>query len=85
MGIAGLYAIFHTVYVHRLNYLIDTGPLHDLTAREGQQLKAALQAAEQTGLSPHRFNPALTQYLEPAAGPPIAGTSPPTSPSRSSP
>ena len=67
VGIAGLYAIFHTVYVHRLNYLIDTGPLADLTAREGQQLKAALQAAEQTGLSPHRFNPALVQFLAPAA------------------
>ena len=67
MGIAGLYAIFHTVYVHRLNYLIDTGPLHDLTARQGQQLKEALQAAEQTGLSPGRFNPALVQFLEPAA------------------
>jgi MFS family permease len=67
VGIAGLYAIFHTVYVHRLDYLIDTGPLHGLTARQGQQLKAALQAAEQTGLSPKHFNPALVQFLEPAA------------------
>jgi EmrB/QacA subfamily drug resistance transporter len=67
VGIAALYTIFHTVYVHRLNALIDAGPGHGLTAREGEQLKEALQAAEQTGLSPHHFNPALVQFLKPAA------------------
>jgi hypothetical protein len=67
VGIAGLYAIFHTVYLHRLDHLIDTGPQHDLTARQGEQLKAALQAAEQTGLSPSHFNPALVQFLAPAS------------------
>jgi len=63
VGIAALYAIFHAVYVDRLNYLVDTGPLHHLTARQGQQLKDALQAAEQTGLHPLRFRRDLFPYL----------------------
>jgi MFS family permease len=63
VGIAALYAIFHTVYIDRLNYLIDTGPLHGLTARDGQRLKDALQAAEQTGLHPSRFVRSLLPYL----------------------
>ena len=67
IGIAALYTIFHTVYVHRLDTLIDAGPGHGLTAREGQQLKEALQAAEQTGLKPHHFDPTLVQFLKPAA------------------
>jgi len=66
VGIAGLYAIFHTVYVHRLHQLIDTGPLKDLTGRQYTQLRDALQAAEQTGLSPHHFNQSFVPYLEPA-------------------
>ena len=63
VGIAALYSIFHTVYVDRLNQLVATGPLHQLTARQGQQLKDALQAAEQTGLNPRHFDRALHPYL----------------------
>jgi hypothetical protein len=66
VGIAALYAIFHTVYVHRLHQLINTGPLKDLTARQYAQLRDALQAAEQTGLSPHHFSQSFIPYLEPA-------------------
>jgi hypothetical protein len=66
IGIAALYAIFHTVYVQRLHHLIDTGPLKDLTARQYEQLRDALQAAEQTGLSPHHFSQSFIPYLEPA-------------------
>jgi hypothetical protein len=65
--IAALYTIFHTVYLHRLYYLIDTGPLHDLPASQGHQLKEALQAAEQTGLHPRHFDRDLVKYLEPAS------------------
>lgn len=66
VGIAALYAVFHTVYVQRLHQLIDTGPLKDLTAHQYEQLRDALQAAEQTGLSPHHFNSSFIPYLEPA-------------------
>jgi hypothetical protein len=66
VGIAVLYAIFHTVYVQRLHQLIDAGPLKDLTAAQYEQLRNALQAAEQTGLSPRHFNQSLVAYLEPA-------------------
>jgi hypothetical protein len=66
VGIAVLYSIFHTVYVQRLHQLINTGPLKDLTTRQYEQLRAALQAAEQTGLSPHHFSQSFAPYLEPA-------------------
>jgi EmrB/QacA subfamily drug resistance transporter len=66
IGIAALSAIFHTVYVQRLHQLIDTGPLKDLTTRQYEQLRDALQAAEQTGLSPHHFSQSFIPYLEPA-------------------
>jgi EmrB/QacA subfamily drug resistance transporter len=66
VGIAVLYAIFHTVYVNRLHHLINAGPLKDLTARQYGQLRDALQAAEQTGLSPHHFSQSFIPYLEPA-------------------
>jgi hypothetical protein len=66
VGIAALYAIFHTVYVQRLHQLINTGPLKDLTTHQYDQLRDALQAAEQTGLSPHHFNSSFIPYLEPA-------------------
>jgi hypothetical protein len=52
--------------VQRLHQLIDTGPLKDLTVRQYEQLRNALQAAEQTGLSPHHFNQSLVRYLIPA-------------------
>jgi hypothetical protein len=66
VGIAVLYAIFHTVYVNRLHQLINAGPLKDLTAGQYAQLRDALQAAEQTGLSPHHFSQSFLPYLEPA-------------------
>jgi EmrB/QacA subfamily drug resistance transporter len=66
VGIAVLYAVFHSVYVQRLHQLIDTGPLKDLTSAQYAQLRAALQAAEQTGLSPHHFIQSLVAYLQPA-------------------
>lgn len=37
VGIAALYAIFHTVDVQRLHQLITTGPLKDLTASASNQ------------------------------------------------
>jgi EmrB/QacA subfamily drug resistance transporter len=66
IGIATLYALFHSVYVGRLHQLINSGPLKDLTNKQYEQLRSALQAAEQTGLKPHHFNQSLVQYLQPA-------------------
>jgi EmrB/QacA subfamily drug resistance transporter len=63
VGIATLYALFHSVYVNRLHQLINEGPLKDLTLGQYGQLRSALQAAEQTGLSPKHFNQSLVHYL----------------------
>ncbi len=62
IGIAGLYAIFHEVYVRRLQHLTASS----LTPHQGQQLRQALQAAEQTGLQPHHFDQTLVRFLIPA-------------------
>jgi len=66
VGIAGLYVIFHAVYVRRLQHLTHSGSPHGLTNSQGQRLRDALQAAEQTGLSPHHFDQSLVRYLLPA-------------------
>ena len=62
IGIAGLYAIFHEVYVRRLQHLTASG----LNEHQGQELRQALQAAEQTGLQPHHFDQSLVRFLIPA-------------------
>jgi EmrB/QacA subfamily drug resistance transporter len=66
IGIAALYAVFHGVYVHRLERLAHSGTPSGLTPKEGAQLRQALQAAEQTGLQPHHFDQSLVRFLEPA-------------------
>ncbi len=66
IGIAGLYAIFHEVYVRRLLHLTSSGSASHLTPHQGQQLRQALDAAEQTGLQPHHFDPSLVRFLIPA-------------------
>ena len=66
IGIAALYAVFHTVYVHRLQDLTHSGSANGLTPEQGSQLSSALQAAEQTGLSPDHFDQSLVRFLVPA-------------------
>jgi EmrB/QacA subfamily drug resistance transporter len=67
IGIAALYALFHATYVSRLHYLIDTGPLKNLSDKQYEALRSALVAAEQTGLHPKQFgDQALVHYLLPA-------------------
>lgn len=63
VGIAGLYLAFHASYLHRLTQSISRSPLPDLTARQALRFKNALQAAEQTGLSPKSFDARLVHYL----------------------
>ena len=66
IGIAALYAVFHQVYVRRLLHITHSGSPNGLSAHQGQELRKALQAAEQTGLSPRHFDQSLVRYLVPA-------------------
>jgi MFS family permease len=67
IGIALLYALFHQTYLSRLEHLVDVDRnLKDLTAKSAIALRNALEAAEQTGLRPKHFDPALYDYLFPA-------------------
>ena len=66
VGIAALYAVFHGVYVHRLQHLAAAGAGSGLSQQQGSQLRQALQAAEQTGLQPQHFDQSLTRFLVPA-------------------
>jgi EmrB/QacA subfamily drug resistance transporter len=66
IGIAGLYAIFHEVYVRRLEHLTSSSSANHLSPHQGEQLRQALDAAEQTGLQPHHFDSSLVRFLIPA-------------------
>ena len=66
IGIAVLYALFHSAYVSRLHEIVDRSPLPDLTNATGQALRANLEAAEATGLRPAQFDSSLVKYLPPA-------------------
>lgn len=63
LGIAALYLVFHSTYVARLREGIEASPLADLTDAQAEQLKADIIAAENTGLNPATFDPALNEYL----------------------
>ena len=66
IGIALLYALFHTAYVDRLYDIVNSEPLPDLDPRSAELLARSLQEAEQTGLRPDHFDPSVIQYLLPA-------------------
>jgi hypothetical protein len=66
IGIALLYAVLHATYVSQLYGRVDRGPLSDLTAAQGIELRNDLEAAEQTGLNPDKFDPAVAAYLDTA-------------------
>ncbi len=66
LGIALLYLVFHTSYVARLHWNIDSSPLKDLTDAQYAKLRDDLVAAEQTGLNAQSFDPAYTDYLSAA-------------------
>ena len=73
IGIALLSAVCHTVYVSELHSRVDRGPLADLSDAQYQALRNDLEAAEQTGLNPDHFDPALAAYLIPARSAASAG------------
>jgi EmrB/QacA subfamily drug resistance transporter len=66
VGIAGLYLIFHSVYINRLTAAISGSTLPELTGPQAAQFKNAIIAAESTGLHPSSFTSSLTAYLLPA-------------------
>jgi MFS family permease len=66
IGIALLYVLFHSAYISRLYSEIESKNLPRLGEATGSAFRDQIQAAEQTGLRPGSFDPALTQYLVPA-------------------
>ena len=66
IGIALLYALFHSAYLSRLYSEIDAQNIPQFDETTGAAFLAQIQAAEQTGLRPGEFDPALTKYLLPA-------------------
>ncbi len=66
IGIALLYALFHSAYISRLYSEIESKNLPRLDDATSSAFRDQIQAAEQTGLRPGSFDPALTQYLVPA-------------------
>lgn len=66
LGIAIVYALFHAAYVDQLHERIDASSLANLTDAQYEQLRAAIQHAEETGLRPAHFDPAYVDYLRPA-------------------
>ncbi|HEY6532504.1 MAG TPA: DHA2 family efflux MFS transporter permease subunit [Acidimicrobiales bacterium] len=66
IGIAVLYALFHSTYANRLYDIIDKSPLADLTPDQASAFRDRLTSAEQTGLHPDHFDPSFVDYLRPA-------------------
>ncbi len=63
IGIAALFAVFHTTYLADLYARIDGNGLPPLTQETGSALRDELEAAEQTGLNPATFSPNVFDYL----------------------
>lgn len=65
IGIALLYALFHSVYVSNLLENVERAG-QDLAGDTAARFRDSIQAAEQTGLNFSTFDPDLQQYLVPA-------------------
>jgi EmrB/QacA subfamily drug resistance transporter len=63
VGIAALYAIFHSVYSYDLRTRVDASRLRDLSRSEYRAFENAVIASEKTGLNPRRFDPTYARYL----------------------
>ncbi|TCK24781.1 MFS transporter [Pseudonocardia endophytica] len=63
VGIALLYAVFHSTYVAVLNDQVAEKGLPALTPERGAALRDAIENAEQVGLDPRTFDPRLAEYL----------------------
>jgi EmrB/QacA subfamily drug resistance transporter len=63
IGVAALYAIFHSIYSYDLRTRVDASRLHDLTRSDYKAFENAVIAAERTGLDPKQFDPAYARYL----------------------
>ena len=63
LGIAIFYLIFHATYVDRFVSNVSTSSLTDLSDAQMERFRQDIQDAEQTGLHPDTFDPALNAYL----------------------
>ena len=63
LGIALFYLVFHSTYVGRLHYLVDTSSLPNLTDNEYAHLRDEIVAAEQTGLAASDLSSGLREYI----------------------
>jgi MFS family permease len=63
IGIAVLYAVFHSSYISRLHADIAERNLPPLDDQTGPLLRDSLNAAEQVGLNPATFNTRVVEYL----------------------
>jgi hypothetical protein len=66
IGIALLYAVFHSTYIAYLQANIAARGLPPLNDDTGLQLREALNPAEQVGLNPATFDPRVAAYLDSA-------------------
>jgi MFS family permease len=66
IGIALLYALFHSAYLDRLYGLIDDRGIQRFDEVTGQAFKNQIEAAESTGLHASDFDSSLLPYLIPA-------------------
>jgi MFS family permease len=66
IGIALLYAVFHSTYIAYLQANIAARGLPALNDDTSLQLRDALNAAEQVGLNPATFDPRVATYLDSA-------------------
>jgi EmrB/QacA subfamily drug resistance transporter len=63
IGIALLYAVFHSAYISRLDANVAARNLPPLDDQSGPLLRDALNAAEQVGLNPAMFDTRVAEYL----------------------
>ena len=66
LGIATFYLIFHATYVDRFVTNVSESSLADLSDAQVERFEQDIQKAEQTGLNPDTFDPALNPYLSAA-------------------
>jgi predicted MFS family arabinose efflux permease len=66
LGIAIFYLVFHATYVDRFVSNVSKSSLADLSDAQVERFRRDIQDAEQTGLHPDTFDPALNAYLDAA-------------------
>ena len=79
IGIAALYAMFHSVYSYDLRTRVDASPLRDLTGEGYRAFEAAVAATEKTGLDPLRGSTRRSRSISASPAPRPSAATPPSS------